>query len=393
MLTDSVAALLANVIDPDDVPRVQVDPGSMRAAAGAITSSTGRVAESVASVAGIWSHLPGVLAMTNTLDPLYAGMEEPQRRASHLADVGRAIARTLGTLADHADEYGPRADRLRAEVLDFDRELGMVAGAASVVTGVTLDLALLGFASRARDLRARIESLRAQWRACERQAATDLNSIRAGIDAGLLVGGALTTAGLHGTVPGNPTAPEQLIAQWATGLGPRNQVFTGADPFARLIRGDSTIRSDIAAMRKQLASGGWTLGEPLEGAYGRDLSGLKGVPVFLTDAGTLYFRAKGIRVGNLGDTFLGSYAVEAVPVAVVGAHSVRMRITVRNTSTLSSGTRVPGLGYTDAGKQLDHLKDRSVPTGPLSETTQVITWTQVISWPHKRPRSLLQPAR
>lgn len=52
---------------------------------------------------------------------------------------------------------------------------------------------------------------------------------------------------------------------------------------------------------------------------------------------------------------------------------------VSNTSTLQSGTRPPVIGYTNVWKNtIGTWLNKSVPSGPMSRTSQKIVWVESI---------------
>lgn len=98
------------------------------------------------------------------------------------------------------------------------------------------------------------------------------------------------------------------------------------------------------------------------------LSGSKGIPKYLKDYSTLLTAGT---TGNLAATFLGSYRLSWVASVTGGIATIT--VTIANTSTMQSATRLPWLGYkgywqNTIGKEINSLFE----TGPGSLKTQII---------------------
>lgn len=116
---------------------------------------------------------------------------------------------------------------------------------------------------------------------------------------------------------------------------------------------------------------------PLRGNSNYKLGGLQGVPKYFSDYSTLL---TGGLTGNLAVTYLGSYDLQYNVLSVSG-NSALVQFLVTNSSTISSATHPPVIGYTNwwnnnIGKPLDNL----FSSGPMSKTTQTFTWTETIRW-------------
>lgn len=177
--------------------------------------------------------------------------------------------------------------------------------------------------------------------------------------------------------PQNWTSPWDLGAQWLTGSGPRHQDFHDNDPFTQLLRKHTNIADDVSLARSRFASGDYRLGQPLGGDYDYSLGGLDGFGKYFGDYATL---VDGGATGNLAVTFLGSYNVSITPIKVRGPHKADALFVVNNASTLASATHLPLYGIIPGYDKVGEWENSLVPTGPMSKTTQTISWTQEITW-------------
>lgn len=383
------AALIGRMVRPWDVPRVLIDSGGLRTGAARIRREGHEVEAATAAVLRSWQRLPAALAAPGVVEPLYPAMTRPAMLGRELAGRSSSVSSALSGFADLADEFRPIFARLRQEVEDLNREILAGAAASAVLTDLIVDTALRLLSARNDHLQHEVDTRRSTWSDRVAAVATNLRGIRADLPLDLIAGSAAArTAGLTGPSTGDPSRADfDLLTEWATGRGPRHRVFTAGDPFTRLLRRDPTIRNDVAMSRMLLSQGSYEYGAPLippDGtSFGRSVGGLKGIRIAIGDVRTWLDHLQGGSSGNIADSFLGSYAVTVVPLARVGSRSVRVQFTVENATTLASGTRPPVLGYGEQSEELGRAKNDEVPTGPFSETTQTITWPQVVSWPAK----------
>ncbi len=142
--------------------------------------------------------------------------------------------------------------------------------------------------------------------------------------------------------------------QWLTGLGPRTHNFTDGNPFTELLRKHQRIQD----LKNGVCNGSL----PPQGTDNYNLGGLQGVPKYFGDYSTLL---TGGATGNLAVTYLGSYGL------TYSTTGGTLNIHVTNSSTISSATHPPVLGYTDWWSQhIGTPLDNFFSSGPMSETTQ-----------------------
>jgi hypothetical protein len=111
------------------------------------------------------------------------------------------------------------------------------------------------------------------------------------------------------------------------------------------------------------------------GAYDYFLSGWQGVPKYFGDYSTLLTAGY---TGNLAVTYLGSYSLRYEATKLSG-RKVVVRFHVENTSSVSSATHPPVIGYTrwwseNIGQPLDSF----FSSGPMSPTQQNFDWSETI---------------
>jgi len=177
--------------------------------------------------------------------------------------------------------------------------------------------------------------------------------------------------------PRNHTTPWQLGSQWLTGIGPRSQQFHDQDPFTILLRQHDHMQEVLQKLRKRYSYGEFELGIALDDDFDYRLGGLDGVGKYVNDYGTLL---DGGATGNIAVTYLGSYSVTVVPLAKSGSRTVTTVFQVRNFSTLASATHLPLYGIIPGYEEWENFENSLVPSGPMSKTTQEITWTEDVSW-------------
>jgi hypothetical protein len=162
-------------------------------------------------------------------------------------------------------------------------------------------------------------------------------------------------AGRHAAAWGRLFAsPWQVGAEWLTGWGQRTHNFTDGDPFTELLREHEHIQDLISGV----CNGSF----PPQGRDNYDLSGIEGVPKYFGDYSTVL---TGGATGNLAVTYLGSYGLTySVTGGILNIH-------VSNSSTISSATHPPLLGYTTWWNQhVGNPLDSIFSSGPMSKTTQ-----------------------
>ena len=133
------------------------------------------------------------------------------------------------------------------------------------------------------------------------------------------------------------------------------------------------------AVSAALAQGQYDLGEPLTTAsdLGYRLGGVDGVPKYFGDYANLATLG---HTGNLTVTYLGSFNVLATPAASVGLRCVRVDFKVTNTSSFASAVHLPLYGIIPGYRQVENLENSLFENGPLSPTTQTITWSENVGW-------------
>ncbi len=169
-------------------------------------------------------------------------------------------------------------------------------------------------------------------------------------------------------------SPWGLGVEWLTGLGERQRTFVGGDNFTELLKKHDFIgemKQKICALIAQGAMSSSDKNNRLK----NDLSGIQGVGKYIKDYSILFtFGA----TGNLAATYLGSYDLDWTVINIKG-NVAMVLMEVSNTSTLQSGTRPPVIGYTDVWKNtIGTWLNKSVPSGPMSKTSQKIVWVESI---------------
>jgi RHS repeat-associated protein len=171
------------------------------------------------------------------------------------------------------------------------------------------------------------------------------------------------------------TTPWQVGYEWLTGTGPRNRTFTDGDYFTELLKKHDHIEEVKKKIIEALKKGKYNI----EGTDAYELSGIEGVGKYIKDYSTLL--TFGI-IGNLAVTYLGSYKMNYQIIKVDKNKGIAtIRFTIRNASTIESGTRPPVLGYTklwtnSVGGALNNL----FKSGPMSKTTQTFDWVETLKF-------------
>lgn len=173
----------------------------------------------------------------------------------------------------------------------------------------------------------------------------------------------------------NTMTPFDVGVEWLTGNGPRHRDFFAGDTFTEMIKSHDHVRLTEDIIARKMASG-----EKLSDHHYYSLGGIQGVGKYLKDYSTLLTFGK---TGNLAVTYLGSYDLKFTLTNVdVKNRTVMVNFRVENSSTLQSATRPPVIGYTDPwkkgpGKWINTIIPK---TGPMSETTQTIQWSQAVKF-------------
>jgi hypothetical protein len=172
-------------------------------------------------------------------------------------------------------------------------------------------------------------------------------------------------------------SPWQVGYEWATGTGPREHHFRGADPFTRELRQHDHIGETRGLIASGLASHSLALNYPYRHDY--NLDGFLGVPKYLRDYSTLL---TGGLTGNIAVTYLGSYQLTYEVLSIDEEDgTAQVHFHVFNPSTIESATHPPVIGYThwwsnNVGKPLNNF----FSSGPLSKTTQTFDWNETIKY-------------
>jgi RHS repeat-associated protein len=172
----------------------------------------------------------------------------------------------------------------------------------------------------------------------------------------------------------NNTSARRLGLEWLTGLGPRLQEFHAGDPMTVMLQQHAWIQATRALVAHNIRSGG-----PFVGFNNYELGGLQGVPKYFVDYSTVF---TGGLTGNLAVTYLGSYQMRYWVTNVdFYSRSATVSFRVTNTSTIESATHPPIVGYTawwhnNLGQPLNNF----FSTGPLSPTSQTLSWSETIVW-------------
>jgi hypothetical protein len=394
-ITRSLQSALAG-----SIPIVLIDMTALDTAAVAVRRAGHRIADALVDVHHSWRDLPAVVEAPGAVEPLYSAM------AGSLAASTTRIAALLERYADQAaTAKGTFGDlRTRCEAL-LSRSNDELAEQHTIVTtyGTAVELpASSGLVAAHIAFVTDLHDEVAAWSKTQGSIANELRALRDGLDPDLLVGPAAATTdgfingpdrfpitGMTDADAGATSVPfdgMQLGMVWLLGAGPRNLVLGNNSGFAKRLSASETVAAARRIVRERLSAGIAPLGTDIP-VPGRSLSGAGGVGVYATDGlKTLLYAATlgGVDAG-VDDSFLGSYDLSVAPIAAAGARRTVVRFTITNSTTLASGTRVPLIGYGAGGQQIDDVKNHLVPSGPASELTQTITWTEVVSWPpHKR---------
>lgn len=172
----------------------------------------------------------------------------------------------------------------------------------------------------------------------------------------------------------NDTSAYDLFWQWLTGRGPRSNTFSDGDQFIETLKQHSHVEATRQMIARNIADNGELIGN-----NNHSLRGFKGIPIFVKDYSAII---TGGFTGNIAAAYLGSYNLSYDVTSIdheKGTAVVEFR--VFNRSTIASATHPPVFGYTEAwdrlvGRPLNNL----VESGPLSQTTQTLNWSEIINW-------------
>ena len=189
-------------------------------------------------------------------------------------------------------------------------------------------------------------------------------------------------------IPGVRSDPSAWVlgSGWFSGKGPRHHEFRRGDQMTELLRKHDHIEEVLKEAATRASSE--NLNKPFQKNY--SLSGLQGLHKYLLDLRTLYTRGL---IGNIAVTYLGSYQLEysirSLMKGVNGKCLAEVDIQVKNSTTLSSATRVPYIGYTECWERnIGATVNQWTKSGPLSPTTQTFRWTEIIEVPPNQASSI-----
>jgi Domain of unknown function (DUF4157) len=183
---------------------------------------------------------------------------------------------------------------------------------------------------------------------------------------------------------GDGTSPWELGVEWLLGVGRKHHKFGPGDYFTTLLQKHEHVILTKDSIKAELEKRCKTCDDTsFSGDSDYKLGGVQGVPKYFRDYSTLL---TGGATGNLAATFLGSYSLK-YSVSAVSCHSGKASIDfhVSNSSTMSSATHPPVIGYTDwwssyVGEPLDTL----FSSGPMSATTQEVDWSETLNFTQQK---------
>ncbi len=168
----------------------------------------------------------------------------------------------------------------------------------------------------------------------------------------------------------NSITPWEVGWEWLSGSGPRHRDFKDDDAFTKILKQHEHVEQTRAIIRAAILKGG-----RLEDNRNYSLAGLGGIGKYIQDYSTL---ATGGLTGNLAVTYLGSYNL-SYKVTNIQNNTATVVFKVDNSSTIQSATHPPVVGYTNWWtNNIGSYLDKTFETGPLSKTTQTITWSEQI---------------
>lgn len=415
---EAVEQSMADMMTPASFPPILTDPVALSFGAGRAVRAAAGVEAAVTGVHARWTALPPALDMPLVNPTLYSAMDRPwtlaaaqvttvSAVATALEDFATAVAtakRTFAGLLSDCEQL--RADA-RSRAISTEATVESQRRAVLMQGGSAPDLPLMSSdLPDAPDLTARLTVLDNQvvsagreWSAAKEEARQALLNARKRIDPALLVGPVgPTTDGLSAAAP--PSAADGLAMglAWYLGNESGNRVFTAEDGFTKRIRQDPTVDLVRQQAVDDLRSGHGQVGQPLQGIPDRELSSPGGIWSGALDLLTiglttqargdsaLGLPAPGPLVGghvpnDIDSAFLGSYQVTAVPEVIAAAQGVAVvRITVTNTTTLASGSRLPRDALNPFNSEIEAKKNIDAQENGHPETTQTITWTETVRW-------------
>lgn len=147
-------------------------------------------------------------------------------------------------------------------------------------------------------------------------------------------------------------------------------MFVSGDDFTELFLQHSGLQEILKNVKNNVRNG------KMYDSEGYSLGGIEGVGKYILDYSTLLTFGN---IGNLAVTYLGSYNLNWTVISKTDKIAIVL-CEVDNSSTLQSGTRPPIIGYTSVWQNtVGAFENSLVKTGPLSQTTQKIIWTETIS--------------
>ena len=173
----------------------------------------------------------------------------------------------------------------------------------------------------------------------------------------------------------NTFTPWELGLEWLTGTGNREQHFKDGDPFTKLYKQHEFVAEARNQVTQQLSASNGKNTNSDECAY--KLSGLKGVPKYIKDYSAV--ATVGL-TGNLAFAYLGSHKLKYAITAVdVENRTATVHFEAHNSSTIESLAHLPVIGYTRLWQgNIDKKLSKLIKSGPMSKTTQTITWSETI---------------
>ncbi len=190
-----------------------------------------------------------------------------------------------------------------------------------------------------------------------------------------------------GPGPENKTSFWDLGWQFATGKGPRHQVFRQADPATKMLMQDDNLkRMRIWIAKKGRTSVGVTW------PWDNNLGGLQGTLVYVQQYSSAVTNGK---AGNLAGTYLGSYSTDFKITGIDKDDNAIVRVHVWNDSDLKSATHPPLLGYSEWWERNVEppIKRLQPKEGPLSPTRQDFYWTEKVKLNPASAKRPVEPAR
>lgn len=182
---------------------------------------------------------------------------------------------------------------------------------------------------------------------------------------------------------------------WASliGTAPTHQTFGAKDDFTKDFRQSDEANYEVALAKSEIQNGQCALNHPLNGPFSISLGTLgpvQGSERAIADGLSIFTHAEsGGATGrygpsplNLSESFLGSYNATATPIKVINSTHVEIRFQIKNTTSLGSLVHLPAwAGNSSESSEVNSIDAwiQANSPGPLRETSQTITWTQVVT--------------